>query len=537
MYITPYQKKQLRTVIILLVGIPLTIFAGYQAIQWFTSAGAEAQPHNVIVGNLAQESAVITWTTETKVSGSVVLLENGVETTTAIDKRGNERRYTHYVEFEYLEPSTTYEFKIISGEGTYEGEGASGYTFTTPNVAVEQATPVAASGEVEGSSGDDVLVYVTTKDKSVYPAVTILNSSGTWLVDLSVMKKVSDKTVFQVSPSNSLVIAAVSGVNDGGIVEGEYGEIFNSDSILTESLNSTGTDYVSYFSNESRLIAQTDTPEPVDEEPYTPPAIGGPGDEVDEDVDDDIDREYELRMDLVWGNLVSADGGSAISPENYGEDTVQITNLTDTTFTVIWYSQNQETGHIMYGTSASNLSERGRDERDGIASQGQYYLHSIEVTQLEPETQYYFEVYSGDEVYSTQYDVTTYATQSTPPEFETLSGTVTAEYPESVVVTARFEDNDGVGSSGLSNTISTLPDSDGNWILTTGGARDGDGGYFDKSDEDTVYIQPLYLSNTTEIEMTFGEASSNDILLTIELNAGRKFVKVPLLDDYGILVD
>jgi hypothetical protein len=37
--------------------------------------------------------------------------------------------------------------------------------------------------------------------------------------------------------------------------------------------------------------------------------------------------------------------------------------------------------------------------------------------------------------------------------------------------------------------------------------------------------------------MTFGEASSNDILLTIELNAGRKFVKVPLLDDYGILVD
>jgi hypothetical protein len=351
------------------------------------------------------------------------------------------------------------------------------------------------------------------------------------------MRKVSDKSVYQVSPSDSLVIAAVSGVNDGGIVEGEYGEIFNSDSILTESLNPTGTEYVSYFSNESRLIAQGDTPEPVDEEPYTPPGIGGPGDEVDEDVDDDIDREYELRMDLMWGDLVSGDGDSAISPENFGEDTVQITNLTDTTFTAIWYSQDQETGHIMYGTTASDLSERGRDERDGIASQGQYYLHSIEVTQLQPETQYYFEVYSGDEAYSTQYDVTTYSTQSSPPEFETLSGTVTAEYPESVVVTARFEDNDGVGSSGLSNTISTLPDSDGNWILTTGGARDGEGEYFDKSDEDTVYIQPLYLSNTTEIEMTYGQASSDDILLTTELSAGGKFVKVPLLEDYGILVN
>lgn len=537
MYITPYQKKQLRTVIILLIGIPLTIFAGYKAIQWFTSAGAEAQPQNVIVGNLAQESVVITWTTETKVSGSVVLLENGVETTTAIDKRGNERRYTHYVEFEYLEPSTTYEFKIISGEGTYEGEGTDGYTFTTPNVAVEQPTPVAASGEVEGNWGDDVLVYVTTKDKSVYPAVTILNSSGTWLVDLSVMKKVSDKSVYQVSPSNSLVVAAVSGVNDGGIAEGEYGEIFNSDSILTESLNPTGTGYVSYFSNESRLIAQADTPEPVDEEPYTPPAIGGPGDEVDEDVDEEIGREYELRSDLTWGNLVSGDGDAAVSPEKYGDETVQITNLTDTTFTILWYSQDKETGHIMYGTSASDLNERGRDERDGIASQGQYYLHSIEVTQLQSETQYYFEVYSGDEAYNSQYEVTTYATQSTPPEFETLSGTVTAQYPESVVVTAWFEDNDGVGSSGLSNTISTLPDSNGDWILTTGGARDEEGGYFDKSDEDTVYVKPLYLSNTTEIKMTYGQASSDDVLLTTELSAGGKFVKIPLLEDYGILVN
>jgi flagellar basal body-associated protein FliL len=56
MYLTPYQKKQLTTVIILVLGIPLTIFGMYKAVQWFSSAGADTQPKNVIVANVTTNS-------------------------------------------------------------------------------------------------------------------------------------------------------------------------------------------------------------------------------------------------------------------------------------------------------------------------------------------------------------------------------------------------------------------------------------------------------------------------------------------------
>jgi hypothetical protein len=191
----------------------------------------------------------------------------------------------------------------------------------------------------------------------------------------------------------------------------------------------------------------------------------------------------------------------------------------------------------MYGRSAENLSDRARDERDGISSQGEYYLHSVEVTQLEKETTYYFEVYSGDESYGEVFEVTTFALQSSPPEFETIAGSVNAQDYESFVVIATFTDDDGVGSSGTSNPISTLVDSEGSWILTIGGARTEDGGYFDKSTSDLVTFNPRYLNEPPEVEMTVGEATTDEVELTVSESASTTFRKIPKLADYGILID
>lgn len=545
MHLTPYQKKQLRTIIILIIGIPLTIFGTYQAVQWFSSAGADTRPHNIIIGNINQNSVTITWTTLDKVTGSAILIENGTEADTEVDTRGNNRRNTHHVKFEGLEPGTTYEFKIISGSDTYTGSNNSDFSFSTANLQAEQPSPKSAVGQVEGNWDGDVLVYIFPKDKSAYPAISIVNSSGTWIMDLSIMRKVSDKSLYITSETTQLVVLAISGVDNGGVVEGEYGDLFNSQSELTEALTPTGVEFETYIPEEAKLVSeesqeteedeeeQEETPSPPsnDEDPFVPPTTEEPIEE-----DEPFEREYELRSDLSWNNLASGDGGTLSSPQNYGEDTVMVTNLTDTTFSVIWYSQEKETGHIMYGTSSSELGEKGRDERDGIATQGEYYLHSIEVTQLQPETQYYFKVYSNDEPYDTTYEVTTFPTQSSPPQFETITGTVDAEYPESVVVTAVFEDDDGIGSSGKSLPISTLVDSDGVWILTIGGARNQDGGYFDKSSSDIVIFDPLYLTNLNKVEMAVGEATSQDVDIFVT-ESPTTFVKIPLLSDYGILID
>lgn len=574
MYLTPYQKKQLLTVIILVIGIPLTIFGVYKAAQWVITASTDNQPRNIVLSNLSNTSVAITWTTEDRVRGSVVPVLNGTEQGTVIDERGNDERYTHYVELTGLEPGTEYEFKIISGEDTYTGDSNNEFTFSTANIMAETISPKQINGKVENTNGDDMLIYVVTKDKTTYPAVVNTTSRGNWLIDLAQVRKISDNTLYNVSDSTELVIIAVSGVNKAGILEGPLGNLIDSDNILSEDLYiEDGSEYMDYINEEVQLMAYEETPDdtpPDDDNTVTPPddndVVTPPNDNDDiytppnddiyippDDDDDDIyippddddeepiediyarpfSRDFLIKHDLQWIDMVSREGSLTSGPEVYGEGTVQTTNVTDTGFSVLWFSENKETGYIMYGTSSSNLEDRGRDQRDGIASQGQYYLHSIEVSQLQPETKYYFQIHSGTETFANTYEVTTFETQSTPPEFETITGTVDVDDKQSIAVVATFTDRDGVGSEGTSYPISTLVDSEGVWILTIGGARDSDGGYFDKSNNDVVTFTPMYLSEPPEAEMTIGQATAGEVELYISENV-QKFVKIPPLSDYGI---
>jgi hypothetical protein len=542
MYLTPYQKKQLKIVVILIIGIPLTLFGIYKAVQWFVGAGADTQPQDVILANLTTNSVTITWTTESDQRGSVVPVLNGEEQSTVVDKRGDARRKTHYVELKSLEPGTKYDFRIISGEDTYTDIEGNEFTFTTANITTETPIPKPIHGKLDPSNGDDALIYAFPKDKSTYPVVTTPSSSGNWLIDLSALRKVSDKKLYEVSNSTNLVLIAVSGVDNGGIVEGIYADVFDSSGGLTEELVIAGEIYDTYINDQAKLMAKGEDEQPTNED--TPPVDSEEeeytqtpdNNTTEEPVDTQFEREYQLKSDLAWINLVSADGLTAVSPVNYGPDTVQITNLTDVSFTILWYSESKETGYVMYGPTQENLTDKGRDERDTISSQGEYYLHSVELTELQPETTYYIEIYSGDEKYDEIYEVTTLATQSSPPQFETIAGSTDAQEYESFVVIAEFVDKDEVGSSGTSYPISTLVDSEGTWILTIGDARDEDGGYFEKSSNDIVRFKPQYLTTPSTVETTVGEATSNEVELTVTEGI-TKFVKIPKLSNYGILTN
>lgn len=535
MYITPYQKRQLTIVLILVIGIPLTIFGIYSAVKWFTSAGADTQPHNVILSNLTTNSITVTWTTEEKQLGSVVPILNNSDGSTVIDKRGGSRMNTHYVELKDLEPGTKYNFKIISGSDTYTDTNGNEFSFTTANISTDTPVPKPIHGELDISS-NDIIVYAFPKDKSTYPVSTIPSSSGNWLIDLSSLRKVSDKSLYQVSDSTELILISSSGVDNGGVVSGTYSDVFDSSGKLTETLVSEGSQYDTYFSDTSKLVAQEqvdNTPSNQDDnDTYTPVDNTN----TDDTTDDEFDRDYQLKSDLAWINLVSADSTTSTTPTKYGEETVMITNLTDVSFTVLWYSKIKEIGYIMYGTDPNNLDDKGRDERDGISSQGEYYLHSIEITQLEPETEYYFKVFSGEDEYDTTFDLTTFATMSSPPEFETIAGSVNVSDYESFVVIATFSDDDEIGSAGTSYPLSTLVDSEGSWILTIGSARDEEGQYFEKSSSDIVNFESMYLGSYTELDTTVGQATTDEVELNVE-DSITGFIKIPLLSDYGILID
>jgi hypothetical protein len=108
------KRKELTIIAILLIGIPLVVFATYQIYNLITRASVEAKPNNVLLSNLTTSAVTVSWVTDVSANGSVIPVVNSSEKSPVIDKRGSGKRYTHYVELSDLEPNTEYQFIIVS---------------------------------------------------------------------------------------------------------------------------------------------------------------------------------------------------------------------------------------------------------------------------------------------------------------------------------------------------------------------------------------------------------------------------------------
>ena len=54
-------RKQLIIIVILLLGIPLVVFASLQITQWITKASAESKPLNVLFTNVGTQEFTVSW--------------------------------------------------------------------------------------------------------------------------------------------------------------------------------------------------------------------------------------------------------------------------------------------------------------------------------------------------------------------------------------------------------------------------------------------------------------------------------------------
>lgn len=78
---------------------------------------------------------------------------------------------------------------------------------------------------------------------------------------------------------------------------------------------------------------------------------------------------------------------------------VRITNITDTSFTVSYITNDKVTGSINYGKD-QNLGLTALDSRDKQSGNVKTYkVHNIEVNNLSPQSQYYFTIISGQDTY------------------------------------------------------------------------------------------------------------------------------------------
>jgi len=153
---------------------------------------------------------------------------------------------------------------------------------------------------------------------------------------------------------------------------------------------------------------------------------------------------------------------------------VQVSNVTDTSFTVTWYTDKDAIGQISWGAN-SQLGKTARPE-DASAKK----IHSVSVRGLSPGTNYYFVVNSGGQDFDDNgiaWEVKTSPTLSSPPASIIISGTVVGPGgapAASALVYASTSD---------SLTVSTLTSSDGKWVLPISTARNKLASGYAKLDE------------------------------------------------------
>ncbi len=134
---------------------------------------------------------------------------------------------------------------------------------------------------------------------------------------------------------------------------------------------------------------------------------------------------------------VSVDFEVGIAPQE-----LVISNVTQNGFTVSWVSQEAEQGLVKYGLETTLLATTAIDFRGEESST----LHYVRITDLDPATTYYFEIYSGNTVFKNN---NLYFSQST------LGNEASLGTPESITLTLPETFTEGIIYAYASNGIQT----------------------------------------------------------------------------------
>lgn len=86
---------------------------------------------------------------------------------------------------------------------------------------------------------------------------------------------------------------------------------------------------------------------------------------------------------------------SIASPSNIPQS-VLVTNLNDTYFSVTWLTAEKVSGFVNFGTTNKDISQVAFDDRDTNNQPKSYKTHQVTIRNLTPNTAYYFKIASGN---------------------------------------------------------------------------------------------------------------------------------------------
>ncbi|MCD8506935.1 Ig-like domain-containing protein [Candidatus Woesebacteria bacterium] len=220
-----------------------------------------------------------------------------------------------------------------------------------------------------------------------------------------------------------------------------------------------------------------------------------------------------LVVGVVAGlSLVQSDTASNFLPrasEDAVPRQVRITNITDTSFTVSFLTDLSAPGYLKYGTDQNRINVQVRDDRDKLANAvGSYQSHHVTVQGLDPSTQYYFVLGTGErsefDNNGAPFAVRTARAISSDSETRTAYGNVLNEVgnpAEGSIVYLSIE-----GASPLS----ALVKANGSWAVQLTDLRTADLSAlytYEPTDPVTVQVQGTQRNETVNVDTTVSALS------------------------------
>jgi hypothetical protein len=219
-----------------------------------------------------------------------------------------------------------------------------------------------------------------------------------------------------------------------------------------------------------------------------------------------------LVVSLVAGVLLFSQGTGVFAPRATPQTTpkqVRITNVTDSSFTVSFYTDEATSGYVLYGTSESSVKKnRASDDRFQLSgdSSAQFNLNHVTVRGLEQATTYHYLLGTNGATFDNNgkpFTITTGKRTGAPSAARTIHGSLSTEAgapADGAVVYVALE---GAGP------LSSLVRSSGSWAIPLSNARKTDGsGYAEITDSNllTLTAQGAKIDQKLETTLLVSEA-------------------------------
>jgi hypothetical protein len=202
---------------------------------------------------------------------------------------------------------------------------------------------------------------------------------------------------------------------------------------------------------------------------------------------------------------------------------VKITNISENSFSVSWYTDKPTTAFIKYGEKPSSLNKTLalEDHEDKTIKRS---LHHFTLKNLRPQRTYYFKINSNGTEFGqtdgkTFSQLTPAVISTAPPPPDPVYGKISDAFGSPLTEPA-------IIYLDLKNTtpISTITKTDGSWAIALNNARSNDLTAYSQYDPENEIINILVLSKGGQTTKAVTNTSNDTPVPTIKLGAQNNFL-------------